>query len=670
MLAMRLRTLLFNRGILIQDIRNVGWISLGYLLCLLFSLPLQLLMAYTRENEYRHFIPPKNLFGLSNDFQTVMTFIFPVLLAIFLFRYIQVKLPSDFTHSLPIKREHLLNQHVLFGLFVLIIPVFFTAASLLALDQFLPYDTLLSVSSILNWMSITILINVFVFLAGVFVAMFTGMSVLQGALTYILFVFPVGVTVLFLTNLEFYLFGFTANYYLDQQLESIIPFIRMTQLERIPFTLNEVFIYLILSIVFYLCAMLAYKKRHAETATQAIAFETLRPIFKYGITFCTMLVGGLYFGDLQGGIGWIVFGYIAAAFLGYFLSTMILEKTWRVFSKWKGYLIYLIVVAVLGLSFQIDMFGFERKIPNVEEIQGVYFGESIHSIIDHDPNMELDHMHAPTEYIKRNYYYEELETIQGIRNLHEQIVKEQNLLKKVSSPSNSVAFRYDLKNGRQIVRYYEIPIHTYQKQYREIVESTEYKQNQNPILKVEDITSLDRITINSYKSEKQVRLTDPNDLEEFHQLLQTDVGDQTLEDFLDQRAWSSEIEYHFADNEYLHLSWKKSYTRIENWLEEKGLLAQARITAEDLSHAYVVKNEENRELYDFVYENRLEETFPEREDAIKIEDLDELEEILQLSSNYHQGDYIIGFYYKQNSYPELQTISLEHAPDFLIKKLP
>jgi ABC-2 type transport system permease protein len=167
-----------------------------------------------------------------------------------------------------------------------------------------------------------------------------------------------------------------------------------------------------------------------------------------------------------------------------------------------------------------------------------------------------------------------------------------------------------------------------------------------------------------------VRLTDPNDLEEFHQLLQTDVGDQTLEDFLDQRAWSSEIEYHFADNEYLHLSWKKSYTRIENWLEEKGLLAQARITAEDLSHAYVVKNEENRELYDFVYENRLEETFPEREDAIKIEDLDELEEILQLSSNYHQGDYIIGFYYKQNSYPELQTISLEHAPDFLIKKLP
>jgi ABC-2 type transport system permease protein len=669
MLAMRLKTLLFNRGILIQDIRNVGWISLGYLICLLFSLPLQLLMAYTRDNEFHHYIPPKSLFALSNDFQVFMTFTFPVLLAIFLFRYIQVKLSSDFTHSLPLKREQLFNQRVLFGLLVLIIPIFVTAASLVAFSQFLPYDELLSVSSVLIWMSFTILFNVFVFLAGVFVAMFTGMSVLQGALTYILFIFPVGVTVLFFTNLEFYLFGFTANYYLNQQLENMIPFIRITQLERLPLTVNEITIYLVLCIVFYLSAMLVYKKRHAETATQAIAFETLHPVFKYGVTFCTMLMGGLYFGSIQGGLGWIIFGYITAAFLGYFLATMILEKTWRVFSKWKGYLVFLVVVAILGFSFQIDMFGFEKKIPNIEEVQGVYFGESIHSILDRDPNIDPFLFERPV-YIEPDYYYEQPETIESIHALHEQIIKEKSQLKKTSFQSNSVALRYDFKNGDQLVRYYQIPIQTYQKQYREIVESPEYKLNQNPVLQVGDITNIDRITINSYRAGNRVRLTDKQDIEEFHQLLQTDINNQTFEETLDYRNWWSEIEYEFGDNKYLNVSWQKSYTLIEDWLAEKGLLAQARVTADDLSYAYVIKNEENRELYDFVYENRLEENLVQREDAIKLEDPLQLDELLTKSGGNHRGEYIIGFYLKNSVYPEFETISMDQAPEFLINKLP
>ncbi|WP_100406968.1 DUF6449 domain-containing protein [Bacillus solitudinis] len=664
---MRLKTLLFNQGIFIQDIRNVGWVSLGYFLCLLFALPLQLLMAYTNDNQFYQYIPPKSLFGLSHEFQIFLTFTLPVLLAIFLFRYIQVKLSSDFTHSLPIKRGHLFNQHVIVGLLVLVIPVFMVGIVLLGLSQFMPYDELLSVQSILKWMSVTTLFNVFVFLAGVFVAMFTGMSVLQGALTYILFVFPVGVTVLFLTNLEFYLFGFAADYYLHQQIDRVIPFVRLEQLERIPLTLSEVLIYLLLSLGFYLCARLVYNRRHTETATQAIAFESLRPVFLYGTTFCTMLVGGLYFGSLQGGIGWILFGYITASLLGYFLSMMILEKSWRVFSKWKGYLIYSLVVMILGFSFQIDMFGFERKIPNSDEIEGIYFGESIYSLIELDQSIENVHYNK-RDYIEQSYYYEQSESIQNIRNFHEQIIKDQ--LKPLSNQSNSVAVRYDLENGDQIVRKYDISPQAYDSQYREILESTEYKRNQNPVLKVEELTNLDHITINAHQSGTRVILTNQQDIEEFHHMLQADVSEQTLEEILDQRYWRSDIEYEFKDNKFLNINWKKSYSHIEEWLEEKGLLSQARETADDITYAYVMKNEENRDLYEFIHENNLELNFEQREEAIKLDDPLELEEVLKKSSGNHDGEYIIGFYYKQSSYPDFQTISLEQVPDFILKKLP
>lgn len=258
---MKLRTSLFNRGILVQDIRNVGWIGSAFFICLLFSLPLQLIMGYTRENEFHPYQPPNSLFALSNEFQIFMTFTFPVLLAIFMFRYIHVKLTSDFTHSLPLKREQLFHQHVVFGLVVIIVPLFLTALSLTILGLILPYKELLSFTSVLEWFSFSALFHVFVFLTGVFVAMFTGMSILQGALTYILFLFPVGVTVLFISNLEFYLFGFTATYYLDSQIEKYIPFIRLSQLERLPLTLTEGLGYVLLCFIFYVCALLVYKKR-------------------------------------------------------------------------------------------------------------------------------------------------------------------------------------------------------------------------------------------------------------------------------------------------------------------------------------------------------------------------------------------------------------------------
>ncbi|MDT8861144.1 ABC transporter permease [Alkalihalobacillus sp. MEB130] len=668
---MRLKTLLFNRGIFIQDIRNVGWISLAMLLCLLFSLPLQLLMAYTRENEFHHFDPPNSLFALSNDFQIFLIFTFPVLLAIFLFRYIQVKLSSDFTHSLPIKREHLFHQHALFGLLVLLVPIFITAISLFALGQFLPYKELLSFSSIFNWMTITALFYIFVFLAGVFVAMFTGMSLLQGALTYILFFFPVGVTILFVSNIEFYLFGFTSHYYLNQQLESLIPFIRITQLDRLPLSIIESMIYLLLCIVFYVAAVIAYKKRGTEIATQAIAFQSLRPLFKYGVTFCTMLVGGLYFGSLQGGMGWILFGYVTAAFLGYILATMILEKTWRVFSKWKGYAAYIIVMALLGFSLQLDMFGFEKKIPNVEDIQGVYFGESVYSVIDYEGHTNPYYEENRRLYIEPTYYYTESETIKNIHSLHEQIISEKKLLKNMSNTSNSVAIRYNLKNGDQIVRYYQLPISIYQKQYREIVELPEYRQNQNPVLKVDDLSNLNRISIHSYRAENRVTLTNPDDIEEFHQLIQADIQNQSYEETMDSRSWWSEISYEFNNNQYLQFSWKKSYTLIDSWLEEKGLLDQARVTTDDLSHVYIVKNEDNRDLHEVVYGNTgFEESLSEREDALKLANPDQLTEILEKSGGSYRGDYIVGFYFNNSIHPEFETITIEDAPDFLLKELP
>ncbi|GAE24905.1 hypothetical protein JCM9140_868 [Halalkalibacter wakoensis JCM 9140] len=627
-------------------------------------------MGYTRENEFHPYQPPNSLFALSNEFQIFMTFTFPVLLAIFMFRYIHVKLTSDFTHSLPLKREQLFHQHVVFGLVVIIVPLFLTALSLTILGLILPYKELLSFTSVLEWFSFSALFHVFVFLTGVFVAMFTGMSILQGALTYILFLFPVGVTVLFISNLEFYLFGFTATYYLDSQIEKYIPFIRLSQLERLPLTLTEGLGYVLLCFIFYVCALLVYKKRDTETATQAIAFPSLRPIFKYGVTFCTMLVGGLYFGSLQGGLGWILFGYLLGSFAGYFLSIMMLEKSLKVFSKWKGYVAYVIAVAIIGFAIQIDVFGFEKKLPAVEDIEGIYFGDSIYSVIDHEASLNPTYIVDQRMYINPTYFYEQPETINSIHHLHEQIIQEKDLLKKTKDQRNSVAIRYNLKEGSDLIRYYEVPLTIYQKQYREIAETTEFKENQNPVLKINDLSTLEHITLNSYYTERRVTITEREDIEEFHQLIQSDIKNETFEEIQDYRSWWTEISYEFSNNQYLQFSWKKSYTEIENWLEEKGLIEQARVTEDDLSHIYVLKNDEKRDIYDVVYGTEYGNDLSRREGAVKIEDPSQLNEILRIAGGDYRGEYIIGFYFKNSLHPQFESISTENAPDFLRKALP
>ncbi len=48
------------------------------------------------------------------------------------------------------------------------------------------------------------------------------------------------------------------------------------------------------------------QKRHIEMATDAIVFRPLRPVFTYGFTFCVMLVGGAYFGQMQQKMSWVI----------------------------------------------------------------------------------------------------------------------------------------------------------------------------------------------------------------------------------------------------------------------------------------------------------------------------------------------------------------------------
>ncbi|MDC3426144.1 hypothetical protein NC797_16735 [Aquibacillus sp. 3ASR75-11] len=410
---MPLRTSWYKRELGKQSLRNVGWIGIIYFIGLFLALPLDIFMRASNDDQvyYNDQVPP--LFELNFEIQFLAMVIIPVLLAVFLFRYVQVKGAADFVHSLPIKRTTIFNHYVLIGLSLLIIPVLLIAILLLSLDLVIDIDQYADISSLWSWIGITIVVNSLIFFAGVFVGMVTGISAVQGVLTYILLLFPAGIFVLALFNLNILYYGFPENYFYANNLYQYSPLTEMVNMEL---GLVKGILYAVLSVALYFFSLQIYRIRNVEAATQTLVFLKLRPIFKFGVTACMMLLGGLYFGTMPGNLSWTMAGYVIGSIIGYLLAEMILQKTWRVFSNLKGYLYYVAITALIMLVLSLDPTGYENRVPDTSEVERVYFGDipNYYEDADGNPINEIGYLTDP-------------KNIEAVRRLHQQLIQSKQM---------------------------------------------------------------------------------------------------------------------------------------------------------------------------------------------------------------------------------------------------
>ncbi|OEH92500.1 hypothetical protein [Bacillus solimangrovi] len=87
---MKSKKSLFNVGIVKQDLRQHGWVSVLYLLGLLFALPLQMLMI--NEDSFRStYDNLETYFDIGVTIQIIFIYTLSILAGIFLFRYLQTK---------------------------------------------------------------------------------------------------------------------------------------------------------------------------------------------------------------------------------------------------------------------------------------------------------------------------------------------------------------------------------------------------------------------------------------------------------------------------------------------------------------------------------------------------------------------------------------------------
>jgi ABC-2 type transport system permease protein len=382
-----------------------------------------------------------------------------------------------------------------------------------------------------------------------------------------------------------------------------------------------------------------------------------------------MLIGGLYF-QQTGKIRWMYFGFFVGSIIGYFVAEMIVKKSFKVFKNIKGYAIYAIVMIIVIQGINFDVIGYEKKLPDVSQIESVYFSE-----YGYDLNQ--------VKYNKFVYY--DKNNLQTIHDLHKQIIEEKSQNKYGNrNQFRDIILRYKLKDGSTVARGYVLPIDNYSKYIKPIHESQEYKKMIYDVLNINPL-DIEKITISSStKINKQLVIIKPEDIKEAVEVLKQDVSNEKYEEMIAGNVPWGSIDFMVADNKLekypiltdrrirgyedkqAHMFWQKSYKLFEEWLNKKGYLDNSRVLPKDISYAVVEKIENQQRLEDKMNNDTLF-----NDDKVKKLNITDKNQIEACLLNYKyvgkvSGDkYIIGFYGTDKRNLEYVSFDDKNSPDFI-----
>jgi ABC-2 type transport system permease protein len=542
-------------------------------------------------------------------------------------------------HSLPFKRSSHYASHCFAGFVLLIMPAVLNSLIMILLNYLTVLGSFYTLPKIFTWLGLNIFFCMFFYCITVFVGMFTGSSVAQIVFTYIIQILPIGFYVLLKFSLEQLLFGFgEAPYSLFIEDNHPLFFLLNGALPRNSQTVGYFLAYIISAAAFLVLGWFVYKYRRLETAGDIIAFPALYPVFKYGMTFCLMLVGGTYFcGVSRQSLPMLIVGYVIASALGYFVAEILIHKSFKVLHFYKAYLYYFVVIVILLGGLSLDVSGFVKRVPSPEEVEKVYFGYNYNDwfYFEKEKNPEfLESRYHDGGYFENNppILLESQENIAGVIELQKHLIKER---KRETGSSRYII--YTLKNGDYIIRQYEIN-EADQKDtalLKPIYESLEYKQLKFPAISLvpDDIKLM---TVRDDRSGKRpVNLTGSKDIRELTELLKNEMIKMSYKDMTSSRdsyIWISVLENNKSNEQNILV--RSSFTSLLNWLKDKGYYDQFALHLEDIESVELKKADSS--IYSGNAATRSQVTINEREVIEELFNIDP-------SPDYNSNEVIVRF---------------------------
>ncbi|SDH63535.1 DUF6449 domain-containing protein [Desulfosporosinus hippei] len=639
---------LFKKALILSDLKRFWWVSALYTLALIAIVPFSHLMkAMGMEVQNITWIQDtidRTMRFIQDDVQAILICTVPVLMAVLIFRYLQVDKSAVMMHSLPLKRSSHYASHCLAGFVLLIIPAVLTSLIMILLENLTVLGSFYTLPKIFSWLGLNIFFCLFFYNIAVLVGMFTGSSVAQIVLSYIIQILPIGIYVLLKFSLEQLLFGFgEVPYSLFNENNHPLFIILNGALPRTPHSVGYFPAYILAAAACLVLGQYVYKHRRLETAGDIIAFPAFYPVFKYGMTFCLMLIGGTYFcGVSRQSLPMLILGYVLASALGYFVAEILIHKSFRVLHFYKGYLYYVLVIVLLLGGLSLDVSGFVKRVPSPEEVEKVYFSYNYDDwfYFEKEKNPEF----LESRYQDRGHFednppilLESQENIAGVIELQKHLIKERR-----REAGSSRYIIYTLKNGDYILRQYNINEADQSDAafLKPIYESLEYKKLKFPAMRLvpEDIKLM---SASDHRSGKRpVDLTGTKEIRELTELLKNETIKMSYEDMTSSREsyiWISVLENNKRNEQNILV--QSSFSSLLSWLKDKDYYNQFALHLEDIESVELEKAE------DRAYSDNAAIRSP-----VTINEREVIEELLNIdsSTNYISNDVIARFNVRNN----------------------
>lgn len=406
--TMRSVTSYFNRDLLRGALLRTWPLWAAYTLIWLFLLPVTLFIHLSdRHIVYSRPTLSYELLNTGLSSGVMMAAVFGIFFAMAMFAYLTSPRATNGMHAMPIRREGLFLTHYLAGLFCQVVTLLVSfALAALVTAAFGVFDGYAVGTGLL----LCVLLVLFFYSFGVLCMVCVG-QILAGAVFYgILNFLFVGMEALLRSFAGNFLYGYDgrSSAFSTAPLSPLVEIVRSLSVVYVyddagtrfgtsyysmtydgidpigpigvrVFGLGTLAAYAAAGLVLAALALLLYRKRRSEMTGNTVAIGWLRPVFKYGVALCSAFsLGQLlsYFvfeltdstytaGALIGTIACMIF----AGLIGYYAAEMLLKKSFRVFkTSWKGALATSAVLILIGLSFPLDLTGYQTRVPEQSDI--------------------------------------------------------------------------------------------------------------------------------------------------------------------------------------------------------------------------------------------------------------------------------------------------------------
>lgn len=428
----------------------------------------------------------------------------PVFGAIFIYRYIQQSSSAAIVHSLPFSRKQLFNSSYISGLVLCILPILITSVLLIITAITTPvyettFDTtvgivetnVFTISAILKWTLVNAILTIAAFSMATFAAMLTGSTLIQTLLSLgMVFAAPIILEIIKAIS-QIFLYGYTPSESVTQ-----LEYYASPALAAIDCEWKYVICQAVIAVALYLLSYLLYRKRPMEKATDTVVFNFMKPILKYLITFIGMCCMALFLYGISDDLKMLMFfvGAVIGALIAYVGVEMLIQKSVKIKGFVKGFGIYAIAGVLFFVMLSVNITGYERSMPDTDEIKGVVVSGLCELSVDYDDEGNL-------------LMIEDKEVIDEVRDFHQNLIDNKSIffgdsafnlydaepisdVNNLSSfpewngGSSSVWITYYLNNGKKVERIYSVPYNWIgSNEYAlKIMESRGYKQSVFPIL--------------------------------------------------------------------------------------------------------------------------------------------------------------------------------------------